>query len=171
MAKSVGRKESNEQEFQGQVITWLNAEIGKRTLGLDTATQEKPRKTSGHRSDLIVWIDRLALLPFLAIELKTPSTPINDPVFFADALAKGRYWKSKYFALWNIREFEIYETTTPKTPTPADVIYKSSHPLAITHVDEWLKSSWEEDASRDNGRDTRCCNRPLAVGRSTSAHY
>ena len=59
-------------------------------LGLNTATQEKPRRTSGHRSDMIVWIDRLALLPFLAIELKTPSTPINDPVFFADALVWRR---------------------------------------------------------------------------------
>lgn len=145
MVKKAGRKESNEQEFQGQVITWLNTEISKRTLGLDTATQEKPRKTSGHRSDMIVWIDRLALLPFLAIELKTPTTPINDPVFFADALAKGRYWKSKYFALWNMREFEVYETTDPKTPTPADVVRKSSHPLPITQVEEWLKPNWNKE--------------------------
>jgi type I restriction enzyme M protein len=145
MTKKAGRKESNEQEFQGQVITWLNSEISKRTLGLDTATQEKPRKTSGHRSDMIAWIDRLALLAFLAIELKTPSTPINDPVFFSDALAKGRYWKSKYFALWNMREFEVYETTDPKTPTPADIIRKSSHPLAITQVEDWLKPNWKKE--------------------------
>ncbi|HLP66083.1 MAG TPA: N-6 DNA methylase [Rhizobium sp.] len=145
MVKKAGRKESNEQEFQGQVITWLNAEIGKRALDLDTATQEKPRKTSGHRSDMIVWKDRLALLPFLAIELKTPTTPINDPVFFADALAKGRYWKSKYFALWNMRDFEVYETTDPKTPTPADMIRKSSHPLALSHVEDWLQPSWKKE--------------------------
>jgi type I restriction enzyme M protein len=145
MAKKVGRQESNEQEFQGQVITWLNTEISKRTLGLDTATQEKPRKTSGHRSDMIVWIDRLALLPFLAIELKTPTTPINDPVFFADALAKGRYWKSKYFALWNMRDFEVYESSDPKTPTPADAICKSLHPLALTQVEDWLKPNFKKD--------------------------
>jgi hypothetical protein len=145
MAKT-GRKETNEQEFQGQVITWLNSEISKRTLGLDTATQEKPRKTSGHRSDMIVWIDRLAVLPFLAIELKTPTTPINDPVFFADALAKGRYWKSKYFALWNMRDFEVYETTPPpRNPTPADVIKKSSHPLALTRVEDWLNAHFKKD--------------------------
>lgn len=145
MAKKSGRKESNEQEFQGQVITWLNTEISKRTLGLDTATQEKPRKTSGHRSDMIVWIDRLALLPFLAIELKTPTTPINDPVFFADALAKGRYWKSKYFALWNMRDFEVYETTHTKTPTPADAIRKSSHALGLSQVEDWLKPNFKKD--------------------------
>jgi len=145
MAKKPGRKESNEQEFQGQVITWLNAEISRRALGLDTATQEKPQKTSGHRSDMIVWIDRLAELPFLAIELKTPTTPINDPVFFADALAKGRYWKAKYFALWNMRDFEVYETTDAKTPTPADAIHKSSHPLALNQVEDWLKPAWKKE--------------------------
>jgi methylase of polypeptide subunit release factors len=145
MTKKAGRKETNEQEFQGQIITWLNAEISSRTLGLDTATQEKPRRTSGHRSDMIVWTDRLAVLAFLAIELKTPTTPINDPAFFSDALAKGRYWKSKYFALWNMREFEVYETTNPKTPTPSDTICKSSHPLAITHVEDWLRPNWKKE--------------------------
>jgi hypothetical protein len=39
LAKKTNRKESNKQEFQGQVITWLNTEISKRALGLDTATQ------------------------------------------------------------------------------------------------------------------------------------
>lgn len=144
MAKKAGRKETNEQEFQGQVITWLNTEIAKRKLGLDTATQEKPRRTSGHRSDMIVWIDRLAVLPFLAIELKTPTTPINDPVFFADALAKGRYWKSKYFALWNMRDFEVYETTAVN-PTPADAIHRSTHPLALSRVEDWLKANFKKD--------------------------
>jgi type I restriction-modification system DNA methylase subunit len=145
MAKS-GRKETNEQEFQGQVITWLNTEIAKRSLGLDTATQEKPRRTSGHRSDMIVWIDRIAVLPFLAIELKTPATPINEPVFFADALAKGRYWKSKYFALWNMKDFEVYETgIPPHTPTPADAVKKASRPLALTRVEDWLKEKFKKD--------------------------
>ncbi len=95
---------------------------------------------------MIVWIDRLAVLPFLAIELKTPTTPINDPVFFGDALAKGRYWKSKYFALWNMKDFELYETPpASRTPTPADVVKKSSRPLALTRVDDWLKTSFKKD--------------------------
>jgi hypothetical protein len=95
---------------------------------------------------MIVWIDRLAVLPFLAIELKTPTTPINDPVFFADALAKGRYWKSKYFALWNMKDFEVYETTAAAhTPTPADIVKKFSHPLALTRVEDWLKVNFKKD--------------------------
>lgn len=138
MARKAGRKETNELEFQGQVISWLNAEISRRALALDSATQEKPRRTSGHRSDMIVWIDRLALLPFISIELKTPTTPINDPAFFADALSKGRYWKSKYFALWNMREFEIYETIDTRVPTPADLIRKSAQLVPLTQVEDWL---------------------------------
>ena len=129
MAKKAGRKESNEEEFQGQVISWISGVINKRSFGLDSATQEKPRRTSGHRSDVIVWTDRLAVLPFIGVELKIPDTPVNDLTFFSDALAKGRYWKSRYFALWNMREFEVYETTDPKVSTPADAIRKSSRPL------------------------------------------
>jgi methylase of polypeptide subunit release factors len=146
MAKS-SRKQSNELEFQGEVISWLNAEIAKRPgLSLDGATQEKPRKTSGKRSDMIVWRDRVAELPFLAIELKTPTTPINDPTFFADALEKGRHWKARYFALWNMRELEVYETPpAPHVPIPSDAIRKSAHPLALTQVEDWLKPAFKKD--------------------------
>src|SRR5688500_2710882 len=105
----MARKTTNEQEFQGHIISYLNGEIARRKgLDLDMATQEKPRKTSGKRSDMVVWKDRSAELAFLAIELKTPTTPINDPTFFEDALEKGRHWKSQYFALWNMRQLEVY---------------------------------------------------------------
>src|SRR5690348_11054605 len=108
MAKKSGRKTSNEMEFQGQVVSWLNAYIAKHpALGLETTTQEKPHST-GKRNDLVVWRDRAALVAFLTVELKTPTTPINDPTFFGDALAKGRHWHSRYFALWNMRELEVY---------------------------------------------------------------
>jgi hypothetical protein len=46
MAKSA-KKQSNELEFQGQVVSWLNEYIGKHSgIGLNTAKQEKPHKTS-----------------------------------------------------------------------------------------------------------------------------
>ena len=51
------RKQTNELEFQGQVIVWLNEEIKKRPgLNLDRATQEKPRQLSGktQRPDRLV---------------------------------------------------------------------------------------------------------------------
>jgi type I restriction-modification system DNA methylase subunit len=146
MAKK-GHKDSNELEFQGQVVHWLNAYIGSHaSLGLDTTTQEKPHKSSGKRNDLVVWRDRAALVAFLTIELKTPTTPINDPTFFADALAKGRHWHSRYFALWNMRECEVYETTpAPHQPLPIDAVLRSSHPLAITQVEDWIKPGFRKD--------------------------
>jgi hypothetical protein len=69
MAKK--HKDSNEMEFQGQVVHWLNHYIQKHpSLGLEGATQEKPHK-GGKRNDLIIWRDRAALVAFLTIELKT----------------------------------------------------------------------------------------------------
>lgn len=140
MAKSA-KKQSNELEFQGQVVSWLNEYIGKhRRLGLDCATQEKPHRTSGKRNDVVIWKDRAAQVAFVAIELKTPTTPINDPAFFADALQKGRHWNASYFALWNMRELEVYETTPePHVPVPSDAIRRTAHPLAVTQVEDWLK--------------------------------
>ena len=141
------RKQTNELEFQGQVIVWLNEEIKKRPgLNLDRATQEKPRQLSGKRSDLIVWSDRVSEIAFLAIELKTPTTPINDAVFFADAIEKSRHWKAAYFALWNMRELEVYRTpSADHNVLPNDAIYRSSLPLAITQVEDWLKPSFANE--------------------------
>ena len=71
-----GRNATNELEVQGQILGWLNVEIRSRSgLGLDKATQEKPRHTSGKRSDLIVWKDRAANVAFLEIELSAERHP------------------------------------------------------------------------------------------------
>lgn len=150
MAK-IGRKLTNELEFQGQVVVWLNEEIKKRPgLNLDKATQEKPRTTSGKRNDLVVWIDRPNEIAFLTIELKTPTTPINDPVFIADAYEKGQHWKARYFALWNMRELEVYETPLAGAPTPlpSAAICRSFPPLPITQVEEWLRADFESELNK-----------------------
>ncbi len=141
------RKKTNELEFQGQVGVWLNEEIQRHDgLGLDKATQEKPRKSSGKRNDLVVWSDRSSEIAFLTIELKTPTTPINDPVFLADAVEKAQHWQATYFALWNMREIEVY-LTPPKgtSPTPDQAIDRSSAPLAITQVEDWLVARFEKE--------------------------
>ena len=111
MARTSKRKDSNELEFQGQALNWLNEEIKRRpSLGLEKATQEKPRQGSGKRNDLVIWKDRANEIAFMALELKTPTTAINDPVLFADAVEKAQKWRAKYFAIWNMREFEVYKT-------------------------------------------------------------
>ena len=96
-----GRKHTNEMEVQGQIPGWLNADMKSRSgLGLDKATQEKPRNTSGKRSDLVVWKDRAANIAFLflAIELKTPDTELSDVQFFNDAIEKAQFWKAPYLS-------------------------------------------------------------------------
>src|SRR5437763_143661 len=106
---SKGRKSTNELEFQGQVLEWTNEDLRRRPgLKLDRATQEKPRTVSGKRNDLVVWKSRAGELAFLTIELKTPETSIGDPTFFADAMEKAQFWGAPYFALWNMREAELY---------------------------------------------------------------
>lgn len=138
------RKQTNELEFQGQVVSWLNDLIAKRPgIKLNTVTQEKPRLGSGKRNDLVVWADRSTELAFLTLELKTPSTPINDPAFFGDAFEKAKHWKAPYFGLWNMREFELYATPASESPPlPTDAIKRSATPLALARVEDWLKPAF-----------------------------
>ena len=137
------RRQTNELEFQGEVIVWLNDVIARRySPRIDKATQEKPRLTSGKRSDLIVWTNRNTENAFLAIELKTPSTPINDPDFVADAVEKAHHWNAKYFAVWNMREYELYQALDSRqVPLPNQAIVRSKRPLSLANVDDWLKPS------------------------------
>ena len=137
---SYGRRKTNEMEFQGQVLGWLNDEIARRPgLELDKATQEKPRKTSGKRSDLVVWKNRAAEIAFLATELKTPTTLINDPELFADAIEKAQHWKAPYFAVWNMRTAELYKTPAAgAVVTPAEALKRWPQIAAVTKPEDWL---------------------------------
>ena len=141
------RKKTNELEFQGQVLVWLNDEISKRPgLHLDKATQEKPQTGSGHRSDLIVWVDRAKAIAFLAIELKTPVTPINDPHYFVDATLKAQKWQAEYLAVWNLRELEVYKTPAlGESLLPSDVIFRPEPHPTITTIEDWLNPAIEKD--------------------------
>ena len=135
--------QSNELEFQGRVIVWLNEVVGHLGSQLEMATQEKPRPTTGQRNDLVVWSSRAAEVAFLAIELKTPTTPLNDPAFMQDALEKAQHWQAPYFALWNMRQLELYATPpVGQSPIPTDAITRSTLPLSIANVDDWLKPNF-----------------------------
>ena len=117
---------TNEWEFQGEVLTWINEQIKRRPgLGLDKATQE-PSKITPQRSDLVVWWNRAAISAFLTIELKTPATPINDPKFLGDASEKASRWGAPCFAIWNMQTAELYKTPAKGTATPADRVDSST---------------------------------------------
>jgi hypothetical protein len=135
------RRSTNEMEFQGQVVTWLNENISKHSgMGLDRATQEKPRSSSGKRNDLVVWQSRVSLIAFLSFELKTPDTPISDAVFLADAIEKAQQWGSPYFVIWNMQEAELYPTPlVGSTVTPSDRLHHWPPSTGCDSLEDWLK--------------------------------
>lgn len=139
MAKSK-RHRSNEWEFQGQVLTWLNNELQSRKgMRLEKTTQE-PSKVTPKRSDLVVWKNRASDSAFLTFELKTPETSILAPRLLADADAKAKSWNAPYFAIWNMQSAELYQTPPKDSPaTPAHRLYVWPPDTCISTVDDWLK--------------------------------
>ena len=100
---------ANELEFQGDVLTWMAADItARRGLRIGGVGQEKQYADS-KRSDLVIWrvrdIEALA-----AVELKTIATPLSNVTFQDDVIKKGRRVGAPYCVLWNQRESAIYIT-------------------------------------------------------------
>ena len=94
---------TNEMEFQGNVVSWINAELARRpALGLELATQE-PSKITRNRNDVVVWRNRASNDVFFTFELKTPETSISDQSFFDDACRKAQRWNAPFFAVWNMQ--------------------------------------------------------------------
>ena len=134
----MAKHKSNEWEFQGQVLTWINEQISRRPgLGLDKATQE-PSKITLKRSDLVIWWNRAAGQAFFTVELKTPEVPINDPQLLNDASEKASRWGAPCFAIWNMQMAELYKTPTAGTATPADRVHQFPLNPLIGDVDDWL---------------------------------
>jgi hypothetical protein len=134
----MAKHKSNEWEFQGEALTWINEQIKRLPgLGLDKATQE-PSKITPKRSDLVIWWNRVASSAFLTIELKTPAVSINDPTFLSDASEKASRWGAPCFAIWNMQTAELYKTPTQGTATPADRVHVFALNPLISDVDDWL---------------------------------
>ncbi|HET6145111.1 MAG TPA: hypothetical protein VFE02_16500 [Candidatus Acidoferrales bacterium] len=134
------KHKSNEWEFQGEVLTWINDQISRRPgLGLDKATQE-PSKITPKRSDLVIWWSRAASSAFLTIELKTPTVQINDPALLSDATEKASRWGAPCFAIWNMQMAELYKTPTAGKATPEDRVHSFAMNPLIGSVDDWLDS-------------------------------
>jgi type I restriction-modification system DNA methylase subunit len=132
------KRSTNEWEFQGQVLTWLNEQIALRPgLGLDRATQE-PSKLTPKRNDLVVWWNRRANSAFLTIELKTPKTALGEPGLLSDASEKASRWEAPCFAIWNMQAAELYRTPDSGVATPADRVHPFSMNTLISSVDDWL---------------------------------
>ena len=134
----MSKHKSNEWEFQGQVLIWINEQIARRPgLGLDKATQE-PSKITPNRSDLVIWWNRAADSAFLTIELETPAVPINDPTLLWDASQKATRWGAACFAVYNMQTAELYKTPASGIATPADRVHQFPLNRLISGVDDWL---------------------------------
>lgn len=130
---------TNEWEFQGQVLSWLNEEIRKRLgLGLDKVTQE-PSKITPKRNDLVIWWNRASESALLTIELKTPETPITNIKLLLDACEKAQRWEAPFFAIWNMQNAELYRTPPPPAKvTPEKRIKAWATDPRVSTVNDWL---------------------------------
>jgi methylase of polypeptide subunit release factors len=144
---------TNEWEFQGAVITWINAFLRSHPVGLETATQEVPN-SDGHRSDVTVWRNRAAKVALLTAELKTPQTRLTERNFQRDAVRKAQLLTSPYLALWNMQALSLYRT--PPQPRqdllPEDFLYSWDPDPQVTKASDWLKSGVKlrlEERARD----------------------
>jgi type I restriction-modification system DNA methylase subunit len=141
----MARNRSNEWEYQGQVVTWLNEDIARRrALGLDRATQETSKITP-KRSDLIVWKNRASDNAFLEIELKPPTVAITDPLFFRDAAEKAKRWEAPYFAISNMKSVELYRTPPEnRAANPTDLLFQWPMIDVINSIDDWLDAAKQQ---------------------------
>lgn len=165
-------KRTNEWEFQGELLKWLNDEIRRRQgMGLEKATQEPPKirlRSNPKRSDLVVWVNRDAEQAFLAFEIKTPDTPISDPGLFSDAWQKAQAWGAPYFAIWNMQAAELYRTPPPGTvATPNDCIHRWATDPLVGTVDDWLQPIAGDSLAR---RGREILDRAWQTAQAPSAH-
>jgi len=136
---------TNEMEFQGNVVSWINAELARRpALGLELATQE-PSKVTRNRNDVVVWRNRASNDAFFTFELKTPETSISNQSFFDDACQKAQRWNAPFFAVWNMQNAELYRTPpATRLANPQDRIKQFPTLTTVRSVADWIDSNIRE---------------------------
>lgn len=131
--------QSNEWEFQGEIIATLNDEIKTHDWGFDSATQEFTHGDRA-RSDVVVWKSRTSQSAILALELKEPGVPLRNEALRRDAVKKAQRVSAPYLALWNIRTLEVYRTPAHprKTLTDDDLIDVLGTIETVRKVEDWI---------------------------------
>lgn len=72
---------TTENEFRGQVISWLNEFIKDGSYPFEVASSDPSIKVSEKKTqfpDVQIWLNRKAHQGFCGWELKTPSTSVYD---------------------------------------------------------------------------------------------
>ena len=95
----------SEMTFVCRIVESINKIIDKEKLPFDRADAEI--EIEGGRADLIIWVRR-KLEPALLIEVERPEGELQE--FFPQVKAKAQRGRIPYFALWNVRQFRLWET-------------------------------------------------------------
>lgn len=107
----------NEREWAGQIVYWLNNEIGHGRNGFQQVTNDRSLKVSSKKTkfpDILVFIDKFTGIIFNGWELKFPDTPVDDSVMLDNALEKAKAIRSESFVTWNGAEAILWGIDTTK---------------------------------------------------------
>jgi len=88
-----------------RVVEFINKIINEEKLPFDRADAEIT--TEGGRADIILWAER-KIKPVLLFEIENSKDELEE--FFEEVKKKAQFSKAPYFALWNIRQFRLWET-------------------------------------------------------------
>ncbi len=140
----MGKIQSNEREFNSQVIVWLNEFISGGSYPFDNVTGETSIKVAGETTkfpDVQVWLNRAAKQGFCGWELKPPSIPVDDPTLLENAAAKARAMNADHFVTWNMRNAILWRTPHTLMPVFAENKVKEYPPIPNINQPEdmWVK--------------------------------
>lgn len=146
---------SNEWEFQGMVVGWLNEFLATGSYPFDTATANTSLKVpdSTKYPDVLLWINYTANSGYCGWELKPPAIKADDTDLLKNAVEKARTMQAAYFVTWNMHEAIIWQTPKPNEIVKAENRVKQYPSLyAINNVND-LKNEQNKIALKNRARE------------------
>jgi len=103
---------ANEREFQGEVVKWIQAQIGHGGLPFAKATTDSSLYglPTVKFPDVLLTLDFECKEAFCGWELKTPTTNARDKELLKKAAKKAQALDAKYFVTWNMQTAIIWRT-------------------------------------------------------------
>ncbi len=135
---------SNEPEFSGQVVSWLNEFVCGGSYPFDVVTGETSIKSVGETTkfpDVQIWLNREAKQGFCGWETKPPTIRADDPVLLENAAAKARAMNADHFVTWNMRNAILWRTPQPLLPVSSTDRVKEYPAIVVSKPEDmWDKS-------------------------------
>ncbi|MEW6050246.1 MAG: hypothetical protein AB1644_04190 [Candidatus Zixiibacteriota bacterium] len=104
---------TNEREFTGQVVSWLNELLDHGAYPFREITGETTIHTGKKKlrfPDVQLWLNRKAGLAFCGWECKPPTVAVDDSELLGNAAEKARAIRADFFVTWNMRDTVIWRT-------------------------------------------------------------